>query len=394
MNNNNSIKGLTFSLGTLALGISLSTATVADSHPIKIGMMLPYTGVFSALGDAITDGFQLAIMQHGAQLGGRDVDYVILDSEANPSRAPQNMSRLVNSDNVDFVVGPVHSGVAMAMLRIAQQTGTTLIIPNAGLGAATNQLCGPNIFRTSFSMWQDSYPMGQVAYDRGHRNVVTITWDYSAGHEDLAGFEEAFTSAGGEISEQILVPFPSTEFQPYLAQIANLRPDAVYTFFAGGGGVSFVRNYADAGLNDSIPLLGSGFLTDGNLAAQGEAAEGILTTLHYAETLDTPENQAFVQAFRDAYDYEADTYAVQGYDAGMMLVRALDALDGNIDDKDALHAAMSAVEMISPRGPMTFSASNHPVQNIYLREVQNGRHEVLEIAHEALEVPDTDCRLW
>lgn len=378
----------------LALGISLCAPAMADSHPIKIGMMLPYTGTYSALGDAITDGFQLAMFENGNRLGGRDIDFVILDSEANPSRAPQNMSRLVNSDNVDFVVGPVHSGVAMAMLRIAQQTGTTLIIPNAGLEAATNELCGPNIFRTSFSMWQDSYPMGQVAYDQGHRDVVTITWDYSAGQEDLAGFEEAFKDAGGNVVEQILVPFPSTEFQPYLAQIANIGPDAVYTFFAGGGGVSFVRSYADAGLNESIPLLGSGFLTDGNLAAQGDAAEGVMTTLHYSETLDTPENQAFVEAFRDAFDYEADTYAVQGYDAGMMLVRAIDSLDGNIDDKDALHAAMSAVEMTSPRGPMAFSASNHPIQNIYLREVRDGRHEVVDIAHEALEVPDTGCELW
>ncbi|GGX97070.1 ABC transporter substrate-binding protein [Litchfieldella qijiaojingensis] len=376
------------SVNVLAAGVAQ-----ADEHPVRLGLMLPYTGTYTALGEAITNGLKLAIEQQGGQLGDRDVEYVILDSEANPSRAPQNMSRLVKGDNVDVVIGPVHSGVAMGMLRVAKQTGAITIIPNAGLGAATNQLCMPNVFRTSHSMWQDSYPMGKVAYDRGHRKVVTITWDYAAGKEDLAAFEEAFTSVGGEIVEQILVPFPSTEFQSYLAQIASLKPDAVYTFFAGGGGVSFVRDYAAAGLNASIPLLGSGFLTDGNLSALGEAAEGVLTTLHYAETLDTPENHAFVEAYQANYGVMPDTYAVHGYDTGMMLSQALDKVAGNIEDKDALIEALAGVELESPRGPMRFSASHHPIQNIYLREIREGRHVVVGIASEQLEVPDRDCRM-
>lgn len=382
-------------LATTLLGASLLTATVgqADQDPIKLGLMLPYTGTYTALGEAITNGLELAIAQHGNQLGGRDVEFIKLDSEANPSRAPQNMSRLVRGDNVDFVIGPVHSGVAMGMLRVAQQTGAITIIPNAGLGAATNELCQPNVFRTSFSMWQDSYPMGQVAYDLGHRRVVTITWDYAGGKEDIAGFEEAFTAAGGEIIREILVPFPNTEFQSYLAQIASDRPDAVYTFFAGGGGVSFVRDYAASGLKDSIPLLGSGFLTDGNLAAIGEAGEGVLTTLHYAETLDIPQNQAFVAAYQAAYGEAPDTYAVQGYDTGMMLVQALQAVAGDTSDRERLIAALANVELDSPRGPLRFSDSHHPIQNVYLREIRDGRHEVLGIAHESLEVPDDACRI-
>lgn len=375
-----------------AAGLAVGTAQ-ANDDPIKLGLMLPYTGTYTALGEAITNGLELAIAEHDGLLGGRSVEYVKLDSEANPSNAPQNMSRLVRSDNVDFVIGPVHSGVAMGMLRVAKQTGAITIIPNAGLGAATNELCMPNVFRTSFSMWQDSYPMGQVAYDMGHRQVVTITWDYAGGKEDLAGFEEAFTEAGGEIVRQILVPFPNTEFQSYLAQIASDKPDAVYTFFAGGGGVSFVRDYAAAGLKETIPLLGSGFLTDGNLAAIGEAGEGVMTTLHYAETLDTPQNQAFVEAYQAAYDELPDTYAVQGYDTGMMLVQALAAVEGETDDRDRLIEALANVELDSPRGPISFSSSHHPIQNVYLREIRDGKHEVIDIASESLEVPDVACRM-
>ena len=352
-------------------------AMAEDGEPVKLGLMLPYTGTYTALGEAITNGLKLAIEQNSGQLGGREVEYVQLDSEANPSKAPQNMSRLVNSDEVDVVIGPVYSGVAMGMLRVAKQTGAITIIPNAGLGAATNELCMPNVFRTSHNMWQDSYPMGKVAYDRGHREMVTITWDYAGGKEDIAAFEEAFTEAGGEIIEQILVPFPSTEFQSYLTQIASLNPDAVYTFFAGGGGVSFVRDYAAAGLKENIPLLGSGFMTEGNLAALGGAGEGVLTTLHYAETLESEENQSFVAA----------------YHTGAMLIQALDAVEGDSTDRDALIDALAAVELQSPRGSLRFSKSHHPIQNIYLREIRDGRHEVLSVAHELLESPDADCQM-
>lgn len=368
-------------------------AMAEGGAPVKLGLMLPYTGTYTALGEAITNGLKLAIEQNSGQLGGREVEYVQLDSEANPSKAPQNMSRLVNSDEVDFVIGPVHSGVAMGMLRVAKQTGAITIIPNAGLGAATNELCMPNVFRTSHNMWQDSYPMGKVAYDRGHREMVTITWDYAGGKEDLAAFEEAFTEAGGEIIEQILVPFPSTEFQSYMTQIASLNPDAVYTFFAGGGGVSFVRDYAAAGLKENIPLLGSGFMTEGNLAAIGEAGEGVLTTLHYAETLESEENQNFVAAYQEAYGEMPDAYAVHGYDTGAMLIQALDVVEGDTSDRDALIAALAAVELQSPRGPLHFSESHHPIQNIYLREIRDGRHEVLSVAHERLESPDADCQM-
>ncbi|RUR32012.1 ABC transporter substrate-binding protein [Vreelandella nanhaiensis] len=377
-------------MGTSAL---ISASVMANDGPVKLGLMLPYSGTYTALGEAITNGLKLAIEQEGNQLGGREVEYVQLDSEADPSKAPQNMSRLVNGDQVDFVIGPVHSGVAMGMLRVAKQTGAITIIPNAGLGAATNELCMPNVFRTSFSMWQDSYPMGKVAYDQGHRKIVTITWDYAGGKEDLAGFEEAFTAEGGEIVQQILVPFPSTEFQSYLTQIASLKPDAVYTFFAGGGGVSFVRDYAAAGLKESMPLLGSGFLTEGNLAALGDAGEGVMTTLHYAETLENDANQSFVSAYENAYGEMPDTYAVQGYDTGMMLVQALNVLGGDTSDKERLINVLANVELASPRGPLSFSDSHHPIQNIYLREIRDGKHEVVSIASENLEVPDEACQM-
>jgi branched-chain amino acid transport system substrate-binding protein len=281
----------------------------------------------------------------------------------------------------------------MGMSKVLRNTDAIMIIPNAGAGAATGPLCAPNVFRTSFSSWQPSYPMGKVALDAGYKKVVTMSWNYGMGKESLDAFEESFTAGGGEIVKQILVPFPKTEFQPYITDIAATAPDAVFVFFAGGGAVKFVKDYDALGLRGKIPLLGSGFLTEGTLAAQGDAAEGILTTLHYADNLDNPTNQKFRQQYQDAFGKPADIYAVQGYDAGQLIAQAMDKLGGDIGDRTALIQAMESSTIDSPRGLFTFSKAHNPVQDIYLRKVEHGENQVISIAAAGLEDPARGCKL-
>lgn len=360
---------------------------------VKLGLMLPYSGTYAELGNAITNGLKLAIDQHGGTLGGKKVNYVAVDDEADPAKAPQNMNKLVTGEKVDVVIGTVHSGVAMGMLKVAREEGVLTIIPNAGLNAATRELCAPNVFRTSFSSWQTAYPMGKAAFDRGYKRIVTIAWNYSFGKESLEAFEEGFTAAGGEVVKQILTPFPQVEFQSYLTDIASIKPDAVFAFYAGAGAVKFVKDYAAAGLKGSIPLLGSGFLTDGTLSAQGDAAEGLLTTLHYADGLDNPVDQAFRAAYKEKFGKEADVYAVQGYDAGLLLVQALEAVKGDMSDKGKVIAAMEGVTIDSPRGSWTFSKAHQPIQDIYLREVKNGSNQVIGVAAEDLTDPMQGCKM-
>src|SRR5512132_3048560 len=152
----------------------LQSSAIAQSAKIRVGMMLPYTGTYAQLGTAITNGFKMAVNERGGKLGGRELEYFTVDDEAEPAKAPENTNKLVQRDKVDVLVGTVHSGVQMGMVKIAKETGTLLIIPNAGLDAATGALCAPNIFRSSFSNWQPSYPMGKVLAERGIRNVVTF----------------------------------------------------------------------------------------------------------------------------------------------------------------------------------------------------------------------------
>jgi len=278
------------------------------------------------------------------------------------------------------------------MVKVARDTNTMLVIPNAGVNEATGPACAPHIFRTSFSNWQVTYPMGKVMYDAGLRNVATITWRYAAGQQMVDAFKEGFTKEGGKIAEDLALPFPEVEFQALITRIATLKPDAVFAFFAGGGAVKFVRDYAAAGLNKSIPLYGAGFLTDGTLPAQGEAANGIRTTLHYADNLDLPANKAFLEAFKAKTGNDGDIYSVQGYDAGALLDIGLKAVKGDWAAREPLIAAMKAAKIDSPRGTLTFNKANNPIQDIYMREVRNGRNELVSVAGKSVDDPARGCR--
>ena len=377
-----------------AAAIVLSTAALAQTQAkLKVGLMLPYTGTFAALGNAIENGFRLSLAEQGGKFAGREVEFVKVDDESDPSKATDNVNKLVKRDNVDVLIGTVHSGVAMAMAKVAKETGTLLIVPNAGADAVTGAMCAPNIFRSSFSNWQPGYAMGEVMAKKGHKKVVTITWKYAAGDESVKGFKEAFEKGGGTVVKELSLPFPGVEFQALLTDIAATKPDAVFTFFAGGGAVKFVKDYAAAGLKKTIPLYGSGFLTDGTLDAQGADAEGLFTTLHYADSLNTPKDNAFRLAYVKAYKLQPDVYAVQGYDAAQILSTGLKAVNGDLSKKAEFAAAVEKNKIDSPRGAFTMSKAHNPVQDIYLRQVGGKENKVMSVAIKGLADPARGCRM-
>jgi branched-chain amino acid transport system substrate-binding protein len=282
--------------------------------------------------------------------------------------------------------------VALAMAKVARDNKTLMIIPNAGADELTGPLCAPNIFRSSFSNWQPGYAMGKVAAEKGHKTAVTMSWKYAAGDEASNGFAKAFEAGGGKIVKHLTLPFPNVEFQALLTEIASLKPDAVYVFFAGGGAVKFVKDYEAAGLKNSIPLYSSGFLTDGTLEAMGGAGEGLLTALHYADGLDNAKDKAFRSGYAAAYKMPPDVYAVQGYDAAQMLKAGLDASPGKFD-KDAIIKAMGAATIDSPRGAFTLSSAHNPVQDMYLRKVEGKENKFVSVAVKKLADPARGCRM-
>jgi branched-chain amino acid transport system substrate-binding protein len=367
-------------------GLAFPGLALGQGAKIKVGLMLPYTGTFAPLGVAIENGFRMALSESGGKLGGREVEFFKVDDESEPAKATDNVNRLVTRDKVDVVLGTVHSGVAAGMIRVTKESGTLHIIPNAGVGAATGPLCAPNIVRTSFSNWQSGYAMGAVLAQRKQvRNVVTLTWRYAAGEEFVKGFKDGYLKGGGTIAKELWIPFPNVEFQALLTEIASARPDAVYSFFAGGGAAKFLRDYAQAGLKDKIPLVGPGFLTDGVLEASGDAAQGIETCLHYADSLNTKRDNDFRLAYAKAFKTAPDVYAVQGYDSGLLLAEALKAVKGAVEDRKAVIAAMEKVTVDSPRGKWHLSKAHNPVQDIYLRKVVGMENKYVSVAVKALD---------
>jgi branched-chain amino acid transport system substrate-binding protein len=387
------IKKINLLVCTTALASMSQLAWGQTASKVKVGLMLPATGTFAALGTAIENGFKLYVAEQGGKLAGREIEYVKVDDESDPAKATDNVNKLVKRDNVDVLVGSVHSGVAMAMAKVAKDTGTLLIVPNAGADAVTGPMCAQNIFRSSFSNWQPGYAMGEVVAKKGHKNVVTITWKYAAGDESVRGFKEAFEKSGGKVVKELNLPFPNVEFQALLTEIAAAKPDAVYTFFAGGGAVKFVKDYSAAGLKKNIPLYGSGFLTDGTLEAQGTDADGILTALHYADGMGNPRDTVFRQAFTKAYNVQPDVYAVQGYDAAQILATGLNAVKGDVSKKAEFADAVTKATIDSPRGKFTLSKAHNPVQDFYLRQVVGKENKMIGIASKGLADPARGCKM-
>jgi branched-chain amino acid transport system substrate-binding protein len=380
-------------LAGAATATVLQRPAIAQPAPLKVGMMLPFSGTYAALGENIAASFELLVAENGGKLAGRPITLIRLDDESDPSKAPANVNRLIERENVDVLLGTVHSGVVMALVQAAREKEIPLFIPNAGNVAATRDLCSVSVFRSSFSNWQPAYGMGRVLAARGVKKAAWVTWDYAAGRESGEGFRDGLRAGGAEMTHLLTVPFPETNFQPILVQIGGLGVEAVGSFFAGGGAVQFVKDYAASGLRDKIPLCGSGFLTEGVLKPQGAAAEGIQTALHYGDGLDNPMNTAFRAVFKAKTGRDADVYAVQGYDAGQMLAAGLLATKGDAAAAKALAAGILAARIDSPRGAFTLSASHNPVQTIWLREARNGQNIVIGAAVEALADPGTGCKL-
>lgn len=396
MNNSNGRRDFLVNSAGLAIasfGTGLfSNIAAAQSAKIKVGFMLPYSGTYASLGVGIENGFRLFIQEKGGKLAGREIEYFRVDDESDPAKATENTNRLILRDKVDLIVGTVHTGVVMGMLKLTRESGTLHIIPNAGAAAATGALCAPNVFRTSFSNWQAIYPLGKHIYEKGQKTAVWVTWKYGAGEEAGAGFKEGYLAAGGKILKEIVIPFPSMEFQALLTEISFIKPDAVACFFAGAAGAKFVKDYAAAGLKGKIPLYSS-FLTDGILDAVGNDAEGIESTAHYGDSLPIKKDKDFRLAYVKEFKAQPDAFGVQGYDSAQLFAIGVEAAKGDLTNQAVIIKSMENAKIDSPRGVWTMSKAHNPIQDIYLRRVVGKENKVIGIAYKALSDNARGCKM-
>lgn len=354
---------------TLAVVTSLAMPAIAET--VDVGVLLPYSGVYAALGNEIDAGFSLGLETFAANLG---VEIILHreDTEATPAVGLANTRKLIMQDDVDVLVGIVSSGVLGAVRDLVDGAGVPLVVANAGNDEATGSACSPYITRVSFSNGQVNRPMGRWMAEQGIETVYTLAPDYAAGRQMIDGFTAAFTEAGGTILGGDFTPFQQTQdFGPYIAQAQASGADALFVFYAGGEAIAFVNQYASFDVAEELPLYGSGFLTSQlYVDAQGASAEGVVTALHYVPTIDNPENAAFVAAFRAANGRTPSEYAVQGYDAARALT---EALASGARDRETLATALRQVSFEGPRGALSIDpATNNVIQPIYVYETVTG----------------------
>ena len=347
-------------LATAAATVLMAGGALAET---KVGVLLPYSGTYAALGNEITLGFEMALEE-----AGRSSEFTIVteDTEVKPPVGLAKARKLVLEDEVDVIVGVVSSGVLGALRDFIDGAGVPLIVANAGNNVATGEACSPYITRVSFSNGQVTRPMGEWLAAQGVSSVYTMAPDYAAGHQMIEGFSQAFTGAGGKIAGGEYTPFGQTrDFGPYLTNAKASGAEAVFVFYAGGEAISFVKQYGSFGLAPEIPLYGAGFLTSPlYVEAEGDAAIGVTASLHYVPTLDNPVNEAFVEKFQAAHGRMPSEYAVQGHDAALALMAALDT---GAREGAELANALRHVSFDSPRGPLSIDpATNNVVQNIYV----------------------------
>jgi branched-chain amino acid transport system substrate-binding protein len=337
---------------------------------VKIGLLVPLSGVYAPIGEDLRAGFQLYLDQHDGKLGGREVDLKTADEGEGPQTGVPAAQKLVTQDQVSAVAGVVNSATALGLRDFFDESRKPLLIANAGADDITGARKSEYVWRTSFSNGDVSAALGPAVAEEVKGKVYLIAADYAAGKEMVAGFRKTFEAAGGKVAGEEYTPFGKTQdFQPYLSAIRKSGADAVFAFYAGAEAVSFVKQYKQFGLAGKTSLYGTGFLTEGGaLAAQGTAAVGVKTSLHYSTELDSAANKEFVAAYQKAAKKPPTVYAVQGYDTAAVLDKALAEAGG--DSGDALVKALAKVGSIdSPRGAWKFDADQNAEQQFYLREV-------------------------
>jgi branched-chain amino acid transport system substrate-binding protein len=365
-------RGVTI-LAALA-ALSLEAGGAQAQEKVKVGIIVTLSGPAAVLGGQVRDGFNLAVKTLGGKLGGADAQVIVVDDELKPDVAVTKVKGLIERDHVDFVVGPVFSNILQAIYKPVTESGAFLISPNAGTSNFAGKQCNANFFVTSYQNDQNDEVLGKYAQDKGVKSVLLMAPNYQAGKDALAGFKRYYK---GEVVDEVYTPLGQLDFSAELAKIAADKPEAFFTFMPGGMGVNLVKQYSQAGLK-RIPFL-SVFTTDeSTLPAERDDAVGDLAGADWAPDMDNPQSKAFVAAYEAAYGTVPATYAMQAYDAAMLIDGALKATGGKVSDRDAVRAALEKADFASLRGKFKFGRNHYPIQDFYLVKVAkraDGKYE-------------------
>jgi len=331
----------------------------ADGHggKVKVGMITTLSGGGAGLGIDVRDGFMLAAK------GNEMLELVIEDDQRKPDIAVQLADKMIQSEKVDVLTGIIWSNLAMAVVPAATAQGKFYLSPNAGPSALAGKGCSPFYFNVSWQNDAFNEAAGGWANDNGIEKVFLMAPNYPAGQDMIAGFKRFYK---GAVTEEVYTKLGQTDYAAEIAQMRASDADTIYFFLPGGMGISFMKQYAGSGVEKNV--MGPAFSFDqGILGAIGDAALGVKNTAHWSKDLDVPGNADFVAAFQAEYDRLPSLYAAQGYDTALLLISAMGKAD--VKDAEAFRAALKEADFQSVRGDFAFGENQHPIHDIYMREV-------------------------
>jgi branched-chain amino acid transport system substrate-binding protein len=345
-------------LAVSLFGLSLATSSLAYAEPVKIGVITTLSGGGAGLGIDMRDAFTLAIKQSG----NKDVELVIEDDAQKPELAVQIAEKMIQGDKVDLMTGIIWSNLAMAVVPNTVAQDVIYLSPNAGPSALAGANCNANYFNVAYQNDNFHEGMGEYA-NKDYKNSFILAPNYPAGKDALTGFKRFYKgSLAGEVYTQV----GQTDYAAEIAQIRASGADSVYFFLPGGMGIAFMKQYAQSGVG--IPVMGPGFSFDQDvLPAVGDAALGVKNSASWSPDLDNEASKAFVESFKAEYNRLPSVYAAQSWDTANLILSALSK--ASVKDKDAFRAALKAADFKSVRGTFAFNKNQHPIQNIYVREV-------------------------
>lgn len=348
---------------------------VYGAEQVKIGYIATMSGPTASLGTDILDGFKLGIEHCGGKLGGLPVNLVIGDDQLKPDVGVQVANRMIEKDKVDIVTGIVFSNVMMAVAKPITDAGVFLISANAGPSPLAGKGCLPDFFAVSWQNDQTHEAMGKYLQDQGVKSLYLMAPNYQAGKDGLAGVKRYFK---GNIVGEVYTKINQPDYAAELAQLRAAKPEAVFVFYPGGMGINFIKQYAQAGLKEEIPLYTTAFTLDQSvLQAMGDAALGLLNSSFWSPDLKNPVNEKFVNDFNAAYNRLPSLFAAQGYDAALLIDSAISAVGGDLSNKDELREAFKKADFKSVRGSFRFNNNHFPIQDFYIRKVVKNADGVL-----------------
>ena len=375
----------TTAAATKAATAAATTAVSSPGPTLKLGMLLPFTKVYAELGASQKRAAELYLKQAGGKLANRPVTFIFEDEANDPQVGLQKTQKFIEQDQTDLMMGIIATPIAYAIRNAVDSAKFIYIGTNAGGNAMTRDTtdCKPTckskyVFRTSFSAWQVSQPLGEWVSKKGDKEFFLCFSNYAFGTESAAAFVEGLAKNGGKETGRVAPPLNNADFVPFVTQIKGQATKNVYSFFSGTDAIGYIRAWNQLGLPAAgYKMYGAGFLTEQDVLKEvKDQANGAITSLFWSVELDNPENKAFRDLYQKEYNLLPDVFAVQAWDGMQAVDLALQATKGDTADRAKLVAALEGVKFKSPRGDFEFDKDTHNViQDIYIREVkiQNGQ---------------------